>query len=187
MQATSVMSHSSNPLNVVLVGFMGTGKTTVGKSLEDLAGLDLVDLDQVIVQEAGRTIPEIFAAEGEAAFRDLETAALQSMETRRGCVVATGGGIVGRPENWTTMRRLGTVVYLQTAWDTLKSRLSGDTGRPLADTREGWDDLEALWRKRLPLYEQADLVVDCAGLSPEEIAQKIMIMLEMERISHGND
>ncbi len=158
--------------NIILIGFMGSGKSTVAEVLHGM-GFNCIDLDALIVERSGRTIPEIFARDGEGVFRDLETEALRSLAGLRRAVVSTGGGIVGREENWILMKALGTIVYLQAGWETLRTRLAAGEGRPLAD-KSDWSKVEALWRRRLPLYEKADLIVDTDDRTPEEVAERIM-------------
>ena len=161
---------------IVLVGFMGTGKTTVGRELASLVGLSFVDLDLEITRQQRKTIPEIFVDYGEAGFRRCESAALRELARRAPCVVATGGGIVTRSENWPLLHSLGTIVYLRTSWLTLQERLTGTAGRPLADGRD-WQEVKALWEGRQPLYEQADIIVDTDHLSPIEVAEAIQVKL----------
>ena len=168
------MSSRSEGDNLILVGFMGVGKSTVGRELERLGGLCLIDLDSVIVQSAGHSIPEIFATEGEERFRDYEAAALRSLVGVRRMVIATGGGIIGREENWKVMHQLGPIVYLRAAWVTLRKRLVGSQGRPLADAGLELRQVEELWRRRLPLYEQADISVDTDDLNATEVAMAIL-------------
>lgn len=168
------MSSRSEGDNLILVGFMGVGKSTVGRELERLGGLCLIDLDSVIVQFAGHSIPEIFATEGEERFRDYEAAALRSLVGVRRMVIATGGGIIGREENWKVMHQLGPIVYLRAAWVTLRKRLVGSQGRPLADAGLELRQVEELWRRRLPLYEQADISVDTDDLNATEVAMAIL-------------
>lgn len=174
--AIGTMSRSSEPGNIVLVGFMGAGKSTVGAELARRAGMRLVDLDHLIARRRGRTIREIFEQEGEEVFRDYETAALDALGELNGAVIATGGGVVGRAENWLRMRRLGTVVYLQAGWETLRERVLGDPERPLAAAEV--ERVHRLWASRVPLYAQADLVVDSEGGSPAEVAGRIFLALE---------
>lgn len=166
------MCSPSEGDNIILVGFMGAGKTTVARELA-AAGYVLVDLDERIVRRCGRSIPEIFAQEGESFFRDCETEALQALEGTGRSVIATGGGVVGREENWVRMRRLGKVVYLRASWPALQRRLLAGTGRPLA-AGDDWARVEALWRQRLPLYERADLAVDTEDRTPAEVAAAIL-------------
>jgi shikimate kinase len=172
------MSSRSETDNIVLIGFMGAGKSTVARELERLGDFSLIDLDSLIVQQAGRSIPEIFAGEGEERFRDYEAAALRSLAGARRLVIATGGGIVGREENWQAMHRLGPVVYLRASWPTLSRRLAGSQGRPLADAGQHQQQVEDLWRRRLPLYEQADLCIDTDDLDAAEVAKKILHYIE---------
>lgn len=169
------MSNRSEGDNLVLVGFMGAGKSTVGRELERLGGFRLVDLDALIVDLAGRSIPEIFASEGEEQFREYEAAALRSLDGAHRAVIATGGGIVGRAENWPVMRRLGPVVYLRATWATLQQRLAGSKGRPLADAGQELSRVEELWRRRLPLYEKADICVDTDGLTASAVARIVLL------------
>jgi len=168
------MSSRSDGDNIILIGFMGAGKSTVGRELERLGGLCLIDLDSMIVQLVGRSIPEIFAADGEERFRDYETASLHSLVGVHRTVISTGGGIIGREENWKVMHRLGPIVYLRAAWVTLRKRLAGSQGRPLADAGLEMRKVEELWRDRLPLYEQADISVDTDDLNAPEVAMAIL-------------
>lgn len=172
------MSRPSKTVNIVLIGFMGAGKSTVARELERLGDFCLVDLDALIVARTGRSIPDIFADEGEERFRDHESAALRSLAGAQGGVIATGGGIIGREENWQLMRELGPVVYLRASWATLSRRLAGSQGRPLADSGQQRQQVEALWRRRLPLYEQADLCIDTDALSAAEVAREILRYLD---------
>ena len=164
--------------NILLTGFMGAGKSTVGALLAENLDCHLVDLDQLIVARAGCSIRTIFDHNGENVFRDLETAILKTLEGNNGLVVATGGGIVGRPENWQEMRRLGTVIYLQVPWTILHHRIADDETRPLAAQGDEGEQLHRLWESRLPLYEQADLIIDCQDDSPEKIVQRILLAME---------
>jgi shikimate kinase len=172
------MSSRSEGDNIVLIGFMGAGKSTVGRELERLGGFRMVDLDSVVVQLAGRSIPEIFATEGEERFRDYETSALRSLVGVRRTVIATGGGIIGREENWKVMHRLGFLVYLRASWATLRQRLAGSQGRPLADLGQELRQVEELWLRRLPLYERSDISVDTDELNAAGVAMAILQKME---------
>jgi shikimate kinase len=157
--------------NVAIVGYMGSGKSTLGRSLARKLGWEFVDLDRTIVKEAGRTIPEIFERCGEECFRDLEhRALLDALDTATERVIACGGGIVGRREN---RRRLAQVptVFLREDLDILYAR-TRNTGRPLrAASRE---DFEKLYAERLPFYEEvADLEVAVGGRQPQEVADEV--------------
>lgn len=159
--------------SLFLVGFMGAGKSTVAAALAKMTSIDFVDLDSLIVQQVGVSIPEIFSRFGEGAFRQHEASALCSLADGNPRIVATGGGVVGRDENWACMRRQGVVVYLQADWQVLIARIGSGEGRPLASGQER-ERLKNLWQSRLPLYEQADLIVDADQESPEEIARQIL-------------
>jgi shikimate kinase len=174
------MTNSSQCSTIVLVGFMGAGKTTVGRLLAKMAGLDFIDLDAEIVRLAGRTIPEIFCQDGEEVFRDLESRALCAVLSRQNMVLATGGGVVGRSENWTLMRRLGVIIYLRVSWDVLRLRLSSSTDRPLANAAHGWEQVRELFEKRLPLYQQADHTVD-GEQDSRQVAEAILHLMTSSR------
>ena len=138
--------------NLLLIGMPGCGKTTVGRVLAQRLGRTLVDTDALVVQAAGCPIPELFAREGEEAFRALEHQALCQAGRASGTVIATGGGIVTRRENWAPMRENSTVIFLRRPLDQLPL-----DGRPVSQA----NPLEELYEKRLPLYEKAaDLTVD---------------------------
>ncbi len=175
------MSRRSEGDNIVLIGFMGAGKSTVARELEPLGGFSLIDLDTVIVQHGGRSIPEIFASEGEERFRDFETSALRSLIGVQRMVIATGGGVIGREENWQIMHRLGTVVYLRASWPTLRRRLAGSQGRPLADSGQDLRLVEALWRHRLPFYERADISIDTDALNATDVAKAILYQFDQRQ------
>jgi shikimate kinase len=159
-------------VNLYLIGLMGAGKTTTGKLLAQALGYQFLDTDALIEQVAGKTIPEIFAQSGEPEFRQLETQVLAEVAAYRRLVVATGGGIVLNPMNWSFLHH-GIVLWLNVPLETLASRLVGDRSRPLlssnsAPAAEDLDSdpyvakhakLRALWQERQSLYRQADLEI----------------------------
>ena len=160
---------------ITLTGFMGSGKTTVGKVLADFLGCPFMDLDDLIVKKAGKSIPEIFAEDGEPAFRQLEARLLrQTVEkyTENTVVLALGGGAVTAPASAALLREKTVCIYLRASLETLLQRLEGETaGRPLADA-----SLAARLAAREPLYEQtAHVIIDTDGLSPDEVADEIII------------
>ncbi|WP_305042483.1 shikimate kinase [Geoalkalibacter sp.] len=163
--------------HIFLTGFMGAGKTTVGRVLAERLGWDFLDLDRFIEGRVGCGIPEIFATQGEGAFRDAESQALHALSGDPPRVVATGGGIVGREENRRRMRELGRVVFLDLPWAELLPRLQSEGGRPLATGEGGWETVRQRWEARLPLYREAELRIACAGLTPAEIAHRIILAL----------
>lgn len=161
-------------LNVYLIGMMGAGKSAVGRPLAEALGYRFLDADDALEQVAGRTIPEIFATDGEAGFRELETAVLGQIAGWHSLVVATGGGVVTRPENWGHMRQ-GVVVWLDAPAPLLLQRLRADsTPRPLLREGDPGARLGELLAQRQPLYAQADLRVQQAGASPAQVAQQVL-------------
>jgi len=156
-----------------LIGFMGVGKTTVAQMVAQRLAVPFIDLDCEIERVAQRSISDIFSEYGEEYFRDLETQVLIQQQACSDAVVSTGGGIIGRDKNWQIMRTMGTVCYLHASWETLVSRLVDTSNRPLADN--GVDrNLMKLWQSRLPLYRQADVIIDTDGLSAEQVVTEIL-------------
>ena len=160
---------------VTLTGFMGSGKTTVGKVLADFLGCPFFDLDDLVVKKAGKSIPEIFAEDGEPAFRQLEARLLrQTVEkySENTAVLALGGGAVLAPASAALLHEKTVCIYLRASLDTLLERLAGETaGRPLAG-----DAMAERLASREPLYEEtAHVIMDTDGLSPDEVADEIII------------
>ena len=160
---------------ITLTGFMGSGKTTVGKVLADFLGCPFFDLDDLVVKKAGKTIPEIFAQDGEPAFRQLEARLLRQTVEKYGentAVLSLGGGAVTTPASAALINEKTVCIYLRATLETLLQRLEGQTaGRPLADGA-----LSARLAEREPIYEKtAHVIVDTDGLSPEEVADEIII------------
>ncbi len=165
--------------NVVLVGFMGSGKSTVGQHLAQRLERPFVDLDDVIEADAGRSVAEIFSSEGEARFRERESRCLQRALERDGSVVAVGGGAPMRDENWARIRSGNTVVALMAEPGELARRLNGSSDRPLL--RPGAPSVIAsLLPSRLSRYLEADLVVRTDGLDPVEVAEQVQDRLSGE-------
>lgn len=161
------MSNSLQGLNVYLIGMMGSGKTTVGSYLATGLGYRFIDTDQTIEAIAKKSIPEIFEQSGEAYFRQLETRVLGELSSYTRTVIATGGGIIHSPVNWSYLRQ-GLVVWLDVDLEILKKRVANDQNRPLADK------LESLLSVRRPLYEQADLHIP---IKPEQSAAAISVQI----------
>lgn len=162
--------------NILLIGLMGSGKTTVGRLVAQMIGFQIVDTDHLIVDAVGKSIPDIFATEGEAAFRQHESTALRSLLGRRGCVIATGGGIVTQPRNLALLRHLGYTVWLDADPERLARRTAVNTNRPLLNGEEDPKaKLERLLTERKPLYKSlADLRIKTAELTPQETAYGVM-------------
>ena len=160
---------------IVLIGFMGAGKTTVGRELALLTGWPRHETDLIIAARAGVSIAEIFTERGEEEFRALESEALENLPTKR-MIIATGGGIVLRPANVAILKRLGTVVYLEADEATLFERVSENVElRPLLPADNPRAAVARLLAEREPLYRAAaDFIVNTTGLTPPEVAQAII-------------
>lgn len=158
--------------NIVLIGLMGSGKTTVGKIIARKLCWEFIDTDSLIMEQAGGcSIPGIFAAEGEAGFRRRESEALRGLLGRRNCVIATGGGIITTPRNRPLLRHLGYVVWLEAPVSLLARRTSFNQDRPLLHDTDPAARLQALLVERAPIYKSlADLRIQTQDLQPEESA-----------------
>ncbi len=165
--------------NIVLVGLMGAGKTTVGRQLARQLNLRFVDSDHEIEARTGVTIPVIFEIEGEEGFRNRESTVLQEIVEEAGQVIATGGGAVLRPQNRRLLKAHGTVVYLRATVDELWQRTRHDRNRPLLQTEDPKAKLASLYGQRDPLYhEVADIVVDTSRQSVQNLVQQLLEKLE---------
>lgn len=152
---------------------MGTGKTTVGRMLAGSLNSRFVDMDELIVEHENRPISEIFSQDGESVFRALETKTLNEIATQMPMVVSTGGGCIERAGNREILKQSGTTVFLDSPWDVIVERLSGQTGRPLADTASDMSELHGKFLKRLPFYRAADVTVKAGNRPPAVIVREI--------------
>jgi shikimate kinase len=161
--------------NVVLIGFMGTGKSSVGKVVAHRLGFQFVDNDSIIVERAGMEITEIFANFGEATFRDYETRALESLEHLNRCVISTGGGAVLREENRAVLQRLGLVVLLTAREEIILDRVSRTTKRPLLSTGDPRATIAHMLQERTDAYSAAaQATVDTSDLNREQAAEAVI-------------
>jgi shikimate kinase len=175
---------------IFLVGFMATGKTTVGRILAARLGWKLVDLDEVIVREAGQSVPRIFETEGEAGFRARESRAVASVAAERRIVVATGGGAACREDNLRLMLGAGRVVALAVTPEEAVRRAGDGAGRPmLMQTQPGQPDplarARALLEARAPFYARAHLQVDTVGRLPQDVARDVLAWVQGSGQAHG--
>lgn len=171
------MSSLLQGVNLYLIGMMGAGKTTVGKLLAKQLGYGFLDTDDVITQVAKKAINEIFITDGEVAFRQLESDVLGKVCAYTKLVVATGGGVVLRRENWSYLHH-GLIVWLDVPVELLDQRLAEDTTRPLLQDADPQGKLRSLLEERTPLYAQADLRITVSeGETPEQIADKVMMAI----------
>jgi len=162
--------------NVVLVGFMGAGKSSVGRLLARRMGRCFVETDDMITAREGRSIPEIFAERGEAHFRALEEETVRLLALKSGVVIATGGGLYcreGRPE---VLRAIGTVVWLTGTFDVLYERARRMGERPMLAGRTR-DEVAALHHAREAYYRRADLTVDTTGRNTDQVVGAVLLAL----------
>jgi 3-dehydroquinate synthase len=177
-------SAAAPPGNIVLIGFMASGKTEVGRRLASLTGRRFVDTD-VLVEAGGLSITDIFASEGEKGFRRREADAVAKASRSKGAVIATGGGAVLSGPNVKTLKKSGVLVYLKADADELSRRLEGSEGRPLLESPEGGrraerNRIKQLLAERLPVYEQtADVVISVSGLDVDGVAREVLRRLDV--------
>ena len=172
----SMMLEVVGASNIVLEGFMGSGKSTVSELLSEELMLELIDTDEVI-EDTGRTINEIFETEGEASFREMETDLLEAIDSDhwREFVISLGGGMPVKEENRELLRKIGKVVYLRAKPETIFERVKDDDKRPLLKTEDPLAKIEELLEKRAAFYEDvADMIIDTDGKSPLEITKEII-------------
>lgn len=166
--------------HIILIGFMGAGKTSIGTALARSAGLQFVDTDQLIEEQSKRVISDIFAKDGETYFRDLETATLEKLlDKQERMVIAVGGGLPVREKNRQLLRQLGTVIYLKAEVETLVDRLQGDTSRPKLQGGDLRERIISLMEAREALYQDAATVeYSTDGKTPgkvvEELSERIL-------------
>lgn len=161
--------------NVILIGYMGSGKSTVGRRLSYRLRMPYVDTDNLIETKEKMTISDIFAAQGEEAFRQMETDCIKSIfDYKQDYVIAVGGGLPMREENREIMKKLGTIIYLRAKPDTIYERLKNDTKRPLLQGEDPQGKISMMIEHRGPVYEAAsDYIIDVDGKSFEEIINEI--------------
>lgn len=162
--------------NIILIGFMGSGKTSVGIKLSYQMKRTMIDTDKWIEQRQKRTISEIFEACGEEAFRQMETECLKELIcSADNQIISVGGGLPMREENHSLLKELGRVVYLKVTPETVYERLKNDTTRPLLQVDDPLARIHSLLAQRAPIYEKcADVTVEVSGKSFEEILKEIL-------------
>ena len=165
--------------NIILIGFMGTGKSTVGRRLARTLGWDFIDTDSEIERITEMSVAEIFRRHGETRFRSEENLLVKRLMTRENCVIATGGGTVLNPENQVILSGIGVVISLYAPVEIILDRVGQRTDRPLLKT--GREEIEVLWQARQVSYARAEYTVDTTDKSVEEVEGEILTYLE-ERI-----
>ena len=160
--------------NIVLMGFMGTGKSTVGEIVAARLGRPFVDFDTRIVEVSGKSIAEIFAENGEEGFRRWEGRISCASACTEGQVLATGGGIVLNPENVRALSKSGILICLEASIQQIMKRVGHDDGRPMLDTNDRWQRIRDLLEERRPLYDALPHRINTEGMSPEVVADRVI-------------
>lgn len=173
--------HTEYGMNIVLIGYRGVGKSTIGRQLADRMGMQFVDSDDVIVRKAQKTIREIFAQGGESLFRDLESAVIDELAQRDNTVIAAGGGAVLRPANVEKLKVHGRIVWLQAPAEVLWQRMKADTqtaaNRPNLTSAGGVEEIVRLLEIRAPLYAAAaDITLDVTNMHRDQIVRYLAEM-----------
>ena len=169
--------------NIILEGFMGSGKTTVSELLSEELDLELIDTDEAISEAEGCSISEIFDVQGEQAFRDMETDLIKMLvdEHVRETVISLGGGLPVRAENRELLKKCGKVIYLKTSPEEVYNRIKDDTSRPLLRGDDPLSKIKKMQEDRGGFYEEAaDIIIDTDGKTPKEIVSEIIGSLGIE-------
>lgn len=168
--------------NIILIGFMGAGKTSVGKKLAQKTGLPLLDTDKLIEQQEKTTVSRIFETRGEEAFRKAETDLLKSLlKKKESVIISAGGGLPLKEENQTILKKLGLVVYLKIQPDTVLKRLKGDTTRPLLQGGDVKERVTTLLTRRAPIYQRAaHITIEADYKTLNQIAEEITTLYTIQ-------
>lgn len=166
-----------------LIGFMGSGKSTVSRFLTESLRLPKIEMDDLLVERAGKPITQIFAEDGEAVFRQMETDLLREIAAGQAAIVSCGGGVVLRPENVEIMKRSGTILMLSATPETIYGRVRHSTKRPILNGNMNVEYIAGLMAKRDPAYRAAaDVTVTIDHKTSEIVAEEIMEMISSGRI-----
>ena len=161
-------------INIFLIGFMGSGKSTVASCLAKKYGMEIVEMDQVIVEREGMSISDIFAHKGEKYFRDVESQLLTEIQAKQDRVISCGGGVVIREQNVKEMKKCGKVVLLNAKPETILERVKDDKNRPLLQGKKDVSFIGDMMEQRRPKYEKAaDFIIETDGKGAEEICKEI--------------
>ncbi len=168
------MNETPTIRNLALVGFMGTGKSTVGRHVAEELGFTFLDTDELIEKRAGKPITRIFAEDGEPVFRQLESALVREFEARTGCVIATGGGLIVNPDNLASLKRHALVICLWASPEAIWQRTHHQSHRPLLNCDQPLEKIRTLLAAREPFYRQADVLVNTEFRGQREVTHQII-------------
>lgn len=167
--------------NIILTGFMGTGKTAVGRELSRLLNMNLIDVDTEIEKSQRMTINEIFKQFGEPKFREIETEMIRKLSERKDVIISTGGGAVLRQENMDVLRKQGVIICLMASPETILKRTSRNTNRPLLQVEDPFGKIQELLNFRKPFYKKADIIINTEDKTPLQIAEQIIETIKDSR------
>ena len=170
--------------NIALIGFMGTGKSSVGRLVADQLHFTFLDTDDVLVSRAGKSITEIFAQEGEAAFREKESSLVQELAPRTRTVISTGGGLPVNPANLASLKTHALVMCLWASAEKVHERVRGQSHRPLLNDADALAKIRALLAAREPFYRQADVLVNTEMRSLREVAHQVIHQFRLALSAH---
>ncbi|NLJ40684.1 MAG: shikimate kinase [Clostridiales bacterium] len=163
------------PFNLIFIGFMGGGKTSVGKKLSTLLEMNFIDIDDIVVRDSGMSINNIFDSYGEGRFRNLETMAIQSIKGKKNTIISCGGGVVLNSKNVDLLKDMGKIIWLKVSPKIAYSRLLADDGRPLLKDSFSLETINEILSSRLPLYENAsDIIINTDEKNVDQIACEVI-------------
>jgi shikimate kinase len=163
-------------MNIVLIGYRGTGKSAVGKIVAERLNMDCISMDARIIEKAGMSIPEIVKKHDWPGFRDLETEVARELAAQDNLIIDAGGGVIERPENIEALRANGLIIWLKASVATIVSRIEGDSQRPsLTGAKSFTDEVSEVLERRTPRYKAAaQYEIDTDPLTPEEVAERVV-------------
>ena len=167
--------------NIILFGFMGTGKTAIGKLLAEKLNMKYVDMDDIIEEKEKISITEIFATQGEPYFRKVESEVAKEIAEKQGLVVATGGGVVLNPENIKMLEKTGVGICLSASAETIYNRVKHETHRPLLQVKDPLKKIVDLLKYRAPYYARVSHQIDTTAMSIPKIVERIIKIVEKSK------
>ena len=173
------MQSGRHLVNLALIGFMGTGKTSVGRHVAEHLGFDFLDTDELIQSHTGRTIADIFAKDGEPAFRELERKVVQELSTREKTLISTGGGLPTNAENLDALKSFALVICLWASPEKIWERVKNQSHRPLLHDADPQQKIRELLAAREPFYRQADVLINTDLRSVREAAQQVALQFKL--------
>ncbi len=165
-------------MNIVLVGFMGTGKTVIAKELSKKLNREYVSLDNMIIQKEGKPVTRIFSEDGENYFREVEKVVTKKVSDLNNIIIDTGGGVVKDDENIKNLKKNGTIICLTASPNVIHKRVKEQTHRPLLNVDNPEEKIKELLNKRASFYAKADYTIDTSSLNINEVVEKIIDLIE---------